>query len=56
MRAALCENHLFNDKMVMHDRFFYIKTNYVGREEDNRKTERERESVCERQCIAGNER
>jgi hypothetical protein len=51
MRTALCEIHLFSDKLVMHNRVFYIKTNYVGREQDSGEIERGRERERERECV-----
>ncbi len=45
MRTALYEIHLFNYKLVMHNRFFYIK-NYAGESKTvKRQKERERETV-----------
>ncbi len=42
MRTAPYEIHLFNDKLVMHDRVFIYKK-LCGREQDSEETERERE-------------
>ncbi len=53
MRTALCEIHLFNDELVMHDRVFISKLIMRG---ESKTAERQKESECERQCIAGNER
>jgi hypothetical protein len=56
-RAALCEIRLFNDKVIMHARVFISKQIMLGESKTaERQRHRERESVCERQCIAGNER
>jgi hypothetical protein len=52
MRTALCEIHLFNDKLVMHDRVFTSKQIMWG---ESKTAERQKERVCEIQCVAGNE-
>jgi len=51
MRTVLYEIHLFNDRVIMHNRVFISKQNMRG---ESKTEERQKERVCERQCIAGN--
>ncbi len=44
MRTVLHGRRLLIDKVEIHDRVFYTKTIYAGREQDSGETERERES------------
>ena len=53
VRTVLYKICLFNDKMIMHDRVYIQNQKLRG---DNITAERQKESVCERQSIAENER
>jgi hypothetical protein len=55
MRTVPYEICLFNDKMIMHNRVFISKQIMRG-ESKTTERQKERERVCERQCVAGNER
>jgi hypothetical protein len=53
MRTVLYEIRLFNDKVEKHDRVFISKQIVRG---ESKTVERLKESECERQSVAGNER
>jgi hypothetical protein len=53
MRTVLYEIRLFNDELVMQDRVFISKHFMRG---ESKTAEGQKERVCERQCIAENER
>ncbi len=53
MRTVLYKIRLINDSVIMHDRVFISKQIMRG---ESKTAERQKERVCERQCIAGNER
>jgi hypothetical protein len=48
MRTVLYGMHLFNDNVSKHGHHIYMNREEGGKEQDSRETERERESVCER--------